>query len=64
MAGWCCLCKCNGDTADHLLLLFSVVAEIWFETSSFARDCLGDSGLCYGSIGWMADLVRETIFFF
>ena len=51
MARWCCLCKCNGDTADHLLLHCSVVAKIWFETSSFARDCLGDSGLCYGSIG-------------
>lgn len=50
MARWCCLCKCNGDTADHLLLHCSVVAKIWFETS-FARDCLGDSGLCYGSIG-------------
>jgi hypothetical protein len=29
MAGWCCLCKHNGEMVDHLLFHCSVVAEIW-----------------------------------
>jgi hypothetical protein len=27
MVGWCCLCRCSGETVDHLLLLCLVAAE-------------------------------------
>ena len=29
LVGWCCLCKCSGETVDHLLLHCSVAAELW-----------------------------------
>ena len=29
MAGWCCMCKCSGETVDHLLLHCFVAAEVW-----------------------------------
>jgi hypothetical protein len=29
LVGWCCLCRCNGEIMDHLLLHFSVAAKLW-----------------------------------
>ena len=29
MIGWCCMCRCSGETVDHLLLHCSVVNELW-----------------------------------
>ena len=29
MAGWCCMCKCSGESVDHLLLHCEVVREVW-----------------------------------
>uniref|UniRef100_A0A2N9IY74 Reverse transcriptase domain-containing protein n=1 Tax=Fagus sylvatica TaxID=28930 RepID=A0A2N9IY74_FAGSY len=29
MVGWCCMCKCSGETVDHLLLHCSVANELW-----------------------------------
>ena len=26
---WCCLCKSNGESVDHLLLHFPIVFELW-----------------------------------
>uniref|UniRef100_A0A2N9IJZ1 Reverse transcriptase domain-containing protein n=1 Tax=Fagus sylvatica TaxID=28930 RepID=A0A2N9IJZ1_FAGSY len=29
MAGWCCMCCCDGETVDHLLLHCSAVQKLW-----------------------------------
>jgi hypothetical protein len=29
MAGWCCMCRCEGETVDHLLLHCNVVQKLW-----------------------------------
>ena len=29
MAGWCCMCCCDGETVDHLLLHCSVAQKLW-----------------------------------
>ena len=36
MAGWSCMCRCEGETVDHLLLHCSVVQKLWnFVFASF-----------------------------
>jgi hypothetical protein len=29
LAGWCCLCRCAGETTSHLLLHCSLTNELW-----------------------------------
>jgi hypothetical protein len=29
MAGWCCMCRCEGETVDHLLLHCNAVQKLW-----------------------------------
>ena len=29
MAGWCCMCRCSGETVDHLLKHCVVAREVW-----------------------------------
>ena len=29
MVGWCCLCRCCGETVDHLLLHCPMSCQIW-----------------------------------
>jgi hypothetical protein len=29
MADWCCMCRCSGETVDHLLLHCNVAYELW-----------------------------------
>lgn len=29
---WCCICKRNGETIDHLLLHYGVTRELWVLT--------------------------------
>ena len=33
---WCCLCRCSGESVDHLLLHCGEVSRLW----SFTLDCL------------------------
>jgi hypothetical protein len=29
MVGWCCMCRCDGETVDHLLLHCSAAQKLW-----------------------------------
>jgi hypothetical protein len=29
MVAWCCMCKCSGESVDHLLLHCGVAQEVW-----------------------------------
>lgn len=29
LVSWCSLCKCNGETVEHLLLHFPITMELW-----------------------------------
>jgi hypothetical protein len=29
IAGWCCMCRCDGETVDHLLLHCSAAQKLW-----------------------------------
>ena len=31
LVNWCCLCHCDGETVDHLLLLFKFAYVLWSE---------------------------------
>ena len=47
--GCCCLCRCSGETLDHLLLHCSVVCEIWsFVFQLFGIDWVISK--CVGSV--------------
>ena len=36
MAGWCCMCRCDGETMEHLLLHCSAAQRLWnFVFASF-----------------------------
>ena len=26
---WCCMCKRNGESVDHLLILFPLASDLW-----------------------------------
>ena len=51
--GWCCLCRCGGETVDHLLLHSLVATEVW----SFVFRSFGVEWVLLGSVmdhlyGW------------
>ena len=29
LVGWCCLCRCSGETVDHLLLHCGLARQVW-----------------------------------
>ena len=29
MAGWCCMCQCDGETVDHLLIHCPAIQPLW-----------------------------------
>ena len=45
LVGWCCMCRCNGEMVDHLLLHCSIAFELW----SFAFTSFGIFSGCYWS---------------
>ena len=62
MVAWCCMCKCSGESMDHLLLhCGSGSGGVEFYLS-ILWCLLGPSGKSYGSFVWMAQLVGEDVF--
>ena len=45
LVGWCCMCRCNGEMVDHLLLHCSIAFELW----NFAFRSFGIFSGCYWS---------------
>ena len=53
MVGWCCMCRCNGETVDHLLLHCSVVNELWgFVFQLFGVDWVMFRRVLDQVVGW------------
>ncbi len=51
--GWCCLCRCSGETVDHLLLHCSVAVEIWsFVFQLFGVEWVMPRGVLDLLAGW------------
>ena len=67
MAGWCCMCHCDGETVGHLLLYFSVAFELWsFVFRSFGTqwvivsrvlDLLSGGGIGLGNTCWVSGIL-------
>lgn len=50
LAGWCCMCQCDGETVNHLLLRCSLAYGLW----SFVLQSFGIPWLLQGRV---SDLV-------
>ena len=50
MTSWCCMCKCNGETVDHLLIHCPVASFLW----CWILSAFGISWVCSGNV---ADLL-------
>ena len=61
LAGWYCMCRCCGETMDHLLLHCQVARTVWnFIFRSFGISwVLPESGR---SFVWLAQLAWESFF--
>jgi hypothetical protein len=58
---WCWMCRCSGETVDHLLLHCPVAREIRSYVFQLFGCGVGDLGLCDGDGGRLEELVWETL---
>ena len=56
----CCMCCCNEETVDYLLLHFLVAHSLWVHMLQFFWDPMGHARL-YGKLGVLLELLVEKI---
>jgi hypothetical protein len=64
MAGWCCMCCCDGETVDHLLLHCNAAQKLWnyvFLTFQVHWVLPRQVGICY--LGGIIGLVSIILTF-
>lgn len=59
MATWCCMCGCNGETVDHLLLHCSMAGGLW----SFVFRSFGIKWVVELLFGWHNGLGKSSLIF-